>query len=90
MRQRPEKGVERAVTRILAKGKVVAPVDVLVDRGLLAPKKLEDWRRGKGPKRRLRFTKTGEPNLEEAHARHFVCPWMTRGAIDLQKRRVVP
>ena len=29
---------------------------------------------GKGPKQRLRFTKTGEPNLEEAYARHFVWP----------------
>lgn len=109
--------IERAMTSILAKGKVVAPVDVLVDMGLLAPEKLEDWRRGrvhyleavihrnltrlslilkmlrfhahdlklvpsvtaymrwgKGPKQRLRFTKTGEPNLEEAYARHFVWP----------------
>jgi hypothetical protein len=41
--------IERAVTRILAKGKVVAPVDVLVDMGLLAPEKLEDWRRGRVP-----------------------------------------
>ncbi len=29
---------------------------------------------GKGPKQRLRFTKTGDPNLEEAYARHFVWP----------------
>ena len=107
--------IERAVAGILAKGKVVAPVDVLIGMGLLAPEKLEDWRRGrvhylervincnlmrlprilrilrfhahdlnlvpsftaymrwgKGPKQRLRFTKTGEPNLEEAYARHFV------------------
>ena len=35
------------MTSILAKGKVVAPVDVLVDMGLLAPEKLEDWRRGR-------------------------------------------
>jgi hypothetical protein len=34
-----------------------------------------DYRRwGKGPKQRLRFTKTGEPPLEEAYARHFVWP----------------
>ena len=39
--------IERAVTGILARGKVVAPVDVLVDMGLLAPEKLEDWRRGR-------------------------------------------
>jgi hypothetical protein len=31
-------------------------------------------RRGKGPKQRLRFTKSGDPNLEEAYARHFVWP----------------
>jgi len=109
--------IERAVARILANGKVVAPVDVLVGMGLLAPEKLEDWRRGrvryleavincnlmrlsrilwilrfhahdlnlvpsftayvrwgKGPKQRLRFTKTGDANLEEAYARHFVWP----------------
>ncbi len=29
---------------------------------------------GKGPKQRLRFTKTGNPRLEEAYARHFVWP----------------
>ena len=31
-------------------------------------------RRGKGPKQRLRFTKTADPKLEEAYARHFVWP----------------
>jgi hypothetical protein len=29
---------------------------------------------GKGPKQRLRFTKTGDSNLEEAYATHFVWP----------------
>jgi hypothetical protein len=29
---------------------------------------------GKGPKRRLRFTKMGDPRLEEAYATHFVWP----------------
>lgn len=29
---------------------------------------------GKGPKRRLRFTKTGDPRIEEAYSRHFVWP----------------
>jgi hypothetical protein len=95
----------------------VAPVDVLVGMGLLAPEQLEAWRRGrvpylerviggdltrlsrllrilrfhahdlnlvpsvtayrcrgKGPKRPLRFTKSGDPKLEEAYARHFVWP----------------
>jgi hypothetical protein len=102
---------------ILATGKVVASVDVLVGMDLLSPEKLEDWRRGrvsclervircnltrlsrllrvlrfhahdlnlvpsvtahmrwgKGPKQRLRFTKTGDAKLEEAYARHFVWP----------------
>jgi hypothetical protein len=29
-------------------------------------------RRGRGPTQRLRFTKTGDPRLEEAYATHFV------------------
>jgi hypothetical protein len=29
---------------------------------------------GKGPKQRLRFTKTGDPAVEEAYATHFVSP----------------
>jgi hypothetical protein len=109
--------VARAVDKLLARGSVVAPVDVLVEMGLLDPKHLEDWRRGrvpylervidcnlnrlsrllrilrfhahdlnlkpsitvymrwgKGPKRRVRFTKTGDPKLEEAYSRHFVWP----------------
>jgi hypothetical protein len=109
--------IVRAVAGILDEGKVVAPVDVFVRAGLLAPEQLDDWRRGrvlylervinsnltrlsrllrilqfhahdlklvpsisvyvrwgKGPKQRLRFTKTGEPKLEEAYARHFVWP----------------
>ncbi len=41
--------VVRAVARILARSKVVAPVDVLVGMDLLAPKALEDWRRGRVP-----------------------------------------
>jgi len=109
--------IERAVAAILAKDKIVAPIDVLVGMNLLAPEKLEDWRRGRipylekvikcnltrlsrllrilrfhahdlnlmpsvtvylrrgrGPKQRLRFTKTGGPKLEEAYTRHFVWP----------------
>ena len=31
-------------------------------------------RHGRGPKRPLRFTKTGDPKLEEAYSRHFVWP----------------
>ena len=109
--------IERAVASILAKGKVVAPVDVLIVMGLLKPDDLEAWRRGripylervigcnltrlsrllrilrfhahdlnlipsgtaylrwgKGPKQPLRFTKTGDTQLEKAYATHFVWP----------------
>ena len=115
--------VVRAVQSLLAKGKVVTPVDVLIKMNLLQPKSLEDWRFGrvnylervitcnltklsrllrilrfhafdlklspsttfykrwglKGRKLKLRFTKTGDPRLEEAYSRHFVwkgkCPF---------------
>jgi hypothetical protein len=109
--------VVRAVEKLLARSKVVTPVDVLVTMSLLNPARVEDWRRGrvpyleqvidcnltrlsrmlrilrfhahdlrlapsitaymrwgKGPKHRLRFTKTGDPKLEQAYARHFVWP----------------
>lgn len=114
--------VQRAVASILARGNVVAPVDVLVAMQLLPPDKLADWRRGrvpcleqvircnltrlsrllrilrfhahdlnlvpsptvylrhgKGPKQVLRFTKSGNANLEAAYARHFVWPGVSRG-----------
>jgi hypothetical protein len=41
--------IVRAVDQILARGKVVAPVDVLIGMSLLAPERLEDWRRGRVP-----------------------------------------
>ena len=41
--------ITRAVAEILATGKVVAPVDVLVRTGLLSPERLEDWYRGRVP-----------------------------------------
>ena len=102
---------------ILAVGKVVAPVDVLMRMGLLARIDLEAWRRGqipylervidgnltrlgrllrilrmhvhdiclvpsmtayvrwgKGPRTRLRFSKTGDSGVEKAYAQHFVWP----------------
>jgi len=109
--------IVRAVDEILASGKVVTPVDILVAIGILDRKRIEDWRRGrtpylerviegnlmrlssllrilryhahdlklkpswtaylhrgKGPKQRLRFTRTGDPKIEEAYATHFVWP----------------
>ena len=109
--------IECVVAELLAKGNVVAPVDVLVGMDLLRPEHLDNWRRGrvpylervincnltrlsrllrilrfhahdlnlkpsgtvykrygKGPKQRLRFSKTGDPGLEAAYATHFVWP----------------
>jgi hypothetical protein len=40
----------------------------------LVPSSTAYMRWGKGPKQRLRFTKTGDPRLEEAYSRHFVWP----------------
>ena len=41
--------IVRAVGPLLARGKVVAPVDVLIGMGLLEPAKLRDWRFGRVP-----------------------------------------
>jgi len=41
--------IVRAVAAILANGMVVAPVDPLMEMGLLTEEKLEDWRRGRVP-----------------------------------------
>lgn len=41
--------IVRACAAILATGKVVAPVDVLVHMGMLPPKDLARWRRGQVP-----------------------------------------
>jgi hypothetical protein len=40
----------------------------------LVPSSTAYMRWGKGPKQRLRFTKTGDQRLEEAYSRHFVWP----------------
>lgn len=109
--------IERVVLLLLARGNVVAPVDVLVGMGILRPADLLDWREGrvpflerviqgslsrltrllrilrmyahdlnlkpsitvyvrhrKRPRMPLRFTKTGDTNVEEAYSRHFIWP----------------
>ncbi|MHB8876509.1 MAG: hypothetical protein ACYC8T_22670 [Myxococcaceae bacterium] len=40
----------------------------------LVPSFTAYMRWGKGPKQRLRFTKTGDPRIEEAYATHLVWP----------------
>jgi hypothetical protein len=119
--------IVRAVAALLAKGDVVAPIDVFVHMEMLARPDVEAWRfgrvpylekvircnraqasrilrilrmhvhdlnmppsptayvrSGKGPRPPLRFTKTGDPNLEEAYARHFLKP-LPKG--ELKRRR---
>jgi hypothetical protein len=44
----------------------------------LKPSGTAYMRWGKGPKQRLRFTKTGDPKLEEAYATHF---WPGHGPV---------
>jgi hypothetical protein len=39
---------------------------------------------GKGKRSSLRFSKTGDPNLEEAYSRHFVAPAMRRKKLESQ------
>lgn len=41
--------IECAVNAILAKGNIVAPVDVMIGMDLLRPDQLEQWRRGQVP-----------------------------------------
>jgi hypothetical protein len=117
--------IERAVAELLAKGSVVAPVDVLVGMGLMRSEHLEAWRRGeiaylervimcnlsrasrilrilrfhahkldlkpsftvynrhgKGSKQRLRFSRMGDPNLDNAYATHLVRPGSRPTRID--------
>ena len=105
----------QAVGAILEKKNYIAPVEVLVEIGVLTKEKLEEWRfgqvpylekvincnlskanrilrilnrhandlnlkpsttvyvkLGKGTRIRLRFSKTGDPNLEMAYSTHFV------------------
>ena len=40
----------------------------------LVPSAFHYMRRGGGSNRRLRFTKTGDPKLEEAYSRHYLWP----------------
>lgn len=42
--------------------------------GGLRPSKTVYLSWGKGPKRQLRFSKSGTPNIEEAYATHFLKP----------------
>jgi hypothetical protein len=123
--------IAHGVEDLLRRGKVVAPVDVLIEMELLTRDGLEDWRRGrvpylervihcnltrlgrllrilrfhahdlnlkpswtaymrwgKGPKQRLRFTKTGDSKVEEVYATHFV--WVGKEPFHARATREAP
>ena len=102
--------VVQAVDTIIREGREVAPVDIFLKMGLLLPRDLENWRRGRVPylekvircnlskanrvlrifgfhahdlnlqpatrayrhkSHQLRFSKTRDPNIEQAYACHF-------------------
>ena len=52
----------------------------------LKPSLTAYMRDGNGPRQRLRFTKTGDPKLEEAYATHFV--WPGKGPFHLPLSRM--
>lgn len=124
--------IQRAVVSILANGKVVTPIDVLIRMELLKPEDVENWRFGRVPylervihcnltklgrilrilrmhahdlklvpsqtayvrwgkrghRAPLRFSKTGDPNVEEAYSRHFV--WPGKGPFHLPSAKPAP
>jgi hypothetical protein len=54
----------------------------------LVPSATAYLRHGRGPKRQLRFTKTGDAKLEKAYSTHFVWrgkgPWQLPGVLNIQ------
>ena len=52
----------------------------------LKPSLTAYMRYGNGPRQRLRFTKSGDPRLEEAYATHFV--WPAKGPFHFPLSRV--
>jgi len=123
--------VVRAISKILSKSDVVAPVDVLIEMGSLSKNNQDAWRQGKvpylervfegslskanrilriigfhahelnmvpkmthyhqwgkGKKRALQFSKSGDRNIEEAYSRHYLwnqSPEKKQGIIDRAK-----
>ncbi len=65
--------LERVITCNLARlGRVLRILRFHAHDQNLKPSWTAYMRKAQGPKQRLRFTKTGEPNLEAAYATHFV------------------
>ncbi len=53
-------------------GRILRILRMHVSTRSLRPSLTVYQRRGRGPATRLRFSKSGDPNVEEAYARHFV------------------
>jgi hypothetical protein len=64
--------LERAITAGLHKvGRILTVLDGQARAKGLVPTEAKHWRSGKGPKRRLRFTKRGDAASEGAYARQY-------------------
>jgi hypothetical protein len=60
---------------VVARNGYVRPLDALLATGWLRPEKVEDWRRpGPRDRHRLRFSKSGDPNIERAYRTHWLPP----------------
>jgi hypothetical protein len=67
--------LERAITLNLPQINLVCrTVHADSQRGTLKPSPALYHRYGKGPKQKLRFTKSGDPKLEQAWATHYLLP----------------
>jgi hypothetical protein len=67
--------LERAITAGLQKvGRLLRVLDSQARAKGLVATEAKHWRSGKGPKRRLRFTKQGDATSEASYARSYVRP----------------
>lgn len=67
--------IESVITVNLAKtGYLLRSFQQYARSSSLRPSKTAYLSWGKGPKRRLRFSRSGDPNIEEASATHFLKP----------------
>jgi len=67
--------LEKVITVNLAKvSHMLRTLQENAKHGGLKPGKTAYMSWGKGPKRPLRFSKSGDPNIEQAYATHFIKP----------------
>ncbi len=71
-----EEKIKHPVHSIVFEKGFVCPVDILLRLGYLSLNDYESWtdyrKHGKGAKIKLHFSKSGDKNIEEFYATHFV------------------